>query len=97
MEKVKINFIAEDFEDYNYGNPWDCPLAKAIKRQLNEKNPIVLTCKIKIMDEKPIDLRDIKEIWYFSEEHWNERIATNLQKLSEMNNSVLYSLELEKL
>lgn len=88
MEKVIINFISEDFKDYHYGDPWNCPLAKAIQRQLGIEGACALTRVVK---------SDFQKIFAFPEEQWNERIATNLQKLSEMNNSVLYSLELEKL
>lgn len=92
MEKIKINFIAEDFIDYNFGDPWNCPLAKAIKRQLSIPDPCVLTRHIKTGGIiSPISK------FIFSDDLWNELIATNLKKLSEMNNSVLYSLELEKL
>jgi len=96
MKKIKIYLQRSDFDidqGYlkNYCRPSDCPLARAIKRQLNAKDVNVDGANY----HKPSDLEIDDEDYHFF--NWNGHIADNVANAYLNGDKTQYYVEIEKI
>lgn len=96
-KKLKIYLKPEDFNKKKLGgqyeNPNDCPLARAVRRQLSANWVIVVYDYLNIFNNARYSL---SKRYSFSKEDWNFSIAQKVAECYAQGDTTQYYVEIEK-